>query len=248
MAAASFRAYGYAEAVVSVKSVRTMVLDEVLSQELISGLQHAVLSWFADHGRDFPWRGTTNAFRILIAEVLLRQTQADRVVGPYLELVEWYPDAHALVQADVDELRGWFKPLGLVRRADRLVAVAKTLVEMHGGNVPRDLASVMRLPGLGIYSARAILCMSNGERLPMVDEASGRVLRRLLAVEPKGPAYSDATLLSIAESILPAEARNFNLGLIDIASTNCHPRTPTCGDCPLVNYCVAGTCLIEMVR
>ena len=140
----------------------------------------SVASWFRCNGRDFPWRDTRNPYHILIAEVLLRQTQAARVVDPYIYLITTYPDPASLAEADVDALRLWFKPLGLVRRADRLVECARRLVGEYGGQVPRDLQDLQSLPGIGRYSARATLCMAFNDPLPMIDEGSGRVLRRAL--------------------------------------------------------------------
>jgi len=208
-----------------------------LSREWINRFRGAVLSWFASHGRYFPWRSTSNPFHILIAEVLLRQTQAERVVGPYLELIQRYPDAYAMASANVDQLREWFKPLGLGHRADRLIQTSHLLAEKFGGQIPHDLRLLMKMPGLGIYSGRAILCLSFGDRLPMVDEASGRVLHRVFGLSKRRPAYSDTSLLEMMERLLPAEAAKFNLGLIDIAAACCHPRSPDCPKCPLSNMC-----------
>ena len=205
-------------------------------------LATSVVRWFRCNGRDFPWRSSRNPFHILIAEVLLRQTQANRVVDPYLHLVTTYPDPTSLAEADVDGLRQWFKPLGLVRRADRLVECAHRLLRDYGGQVPRDLKQLESLPGIGRYSARAILCMAFQHPEPMVDEGSGRVLRRVLGLSGAGPAYSDICLGEVAESTLPdSRAWEFNLGLIDIGAAYCHPRTPDCHECPLLEDCIAGS-------
>ena len=208
-----------------------------VGQELAS----SVVSWFRSNGRDFPWRDTRNPFHILIAEVLLRQTQANRVVGPYIHLVATYHDPASLAEADVDGLRQWFKPLGLIRRADRLVECARRLLRDCGGQVPRDLESLQSLPGIGRYSARATLCMAFNRPLPMIDEGSGRVLRRVLGLSDVGPAYSDIHLAEATARILPhSHAREFNLGLIDIGAAYCHPRTPDCHGCPISSFCVFG--------
>ena len=202
----------------------------------------SVVSWFRSNGRDFPWRETRNPFHILIAEVLLRQTQAARVVSPYIHLVTTYPDPSSLAEADVDALRHWFRPLGLVRRADRLVDCARRLLGDYGGQVPRDLRSLQSLPGIGRYSARATLCMAFNHPLPMIDEGSGRVLRRALGLPGTGPAYSDTRLAEVAERLLPdSHAREFNLGLIDIGAAYCHPKKPDCFGCPLLSYCALGS-------
>jgi len=160
---------------------------------------------------------------------------------PYLELTSKYPDAYALAKADVNELRSWFKPLGLVKRADRLIETGCILVESYHGKVPNDLEALMALPGLGIYSARAVLCLGFGEPYPMIDEASGRVLRRTLNLATKGPAYPDRKLLEMVESILTrTTCKEFNLGLIDIAAIYCHPTSPNCHECPLATICSFG--------
>lgn len=198
----------------------------------------ATVKWFRSHGRRFPWRNTSNSFHILIAEVLLRQTQANRVVEPYLELVERYPNAQALAQANTIELQKWFRPLGLVKRADRLVQCAQILIKDYKGQVPEDLKALESLPGLGRYSARGILCLGFNKPVPMIDEGGGRVLRRMFGYEPRGPAFSDPSLIDAAMRILPHESpRDFNLGLIDIADAYCHPTKPDCLNCPLIKSC-----------
>lgn len=203
--------------------------------EKTKGLQNAVLSWFVGHGRDFPWRNTNNPFSILIAEVLLRQTQAERVVEPYLALISKFPDPQSMAQANVDKLREWFHPLGLVKRADRLVETSKILVHDFDGRVPDMLEQLKDLPGLGEYSARAVLCLAYNIQVPMIDEGSGRVLRRILNLHSNRPAYSDRKLIATAEKILPKGfARSLNLGLIDIAAFYCHVREPSCLLCPLI--------------
>lgn len=204
-------------------------------------LATSVVGWFRSNGRDFPWRDTKDPFHILMAEVLLRQTQASRVVGPYRDLVVTYPEPSSLAEADVNGLRKWFRPLGLVQRADRLVECAHRLVRDYGGQVPPALRDLESLPGIGRYSARAILCMAFSHPLPMIDEGSGRVLRRVLGFSDSGPAYSDIRLAEFAERLISSShPREFNLGLIDIGAAYCHPRTPDCPDCPLLQYCKVG--------
>ncbi len=224
-------------------------LTRLREQPEASGIRRAsgefvasVVSWFSSNGRDFPWRDATNPFHILLAEVLLRQTQAPRVVGPYTELVNMYPDPEALATADVNALRKWFRPLGLVRRADHLVECARYIVRKYEGQVPRDVKKLESLPGIGRYSARAILCMAFRHPEPMVDEGSGRVLRRVLGYEETGPAYMDKALISAAKEAVPrTSGREFNLGLIDIAAAHCHTRNPCCRKCPLLEHCSVGS-------
>ena len=160
-------------------------VTEVRELDLSSGdwirpFQTVVIEWFDEHGRDFPWRRTSNSYHILVAEVLLRRTQASRVVIPYLELVRLYPTVEEMSEADASRVREWFKPLGLVRRADHLVQAAMVTVEQYAGNVPQTLEQLSDLPGIGIYSARAIQCLAYDASVPMIDESSGRLIRRVL--------------------------------------------------------------------
>lgn len=234
----------------SIGRASTMTLANGISNRTRSSLQNLrptkpeslhrlVICWFSANSRRFPWRDTENPFHVLIAEVLLRQTQAQRVVGPYMELITRYPNPEALASADVEELRAWFRPLGLVRRADNLVRTAQAITENYGGAIPNDLGAVLSLRGIGTYGARAILCLSFGERVPMIDESSGRLLRRMFGLAFRGPAYNDRDLLRQASELLPQKSvKEFNLGLLDIAARFCHAREPDCNACPLLEACV----------
>ena len=203
-----------------------------------SDFHSIVIDWFRSFGREFPWRSTSDAFHILIAEMLLRQTQANRVVAPYLELIERYPCVSALAGADASELTQWFRPLGLIRRAERLIEASRLIVKRHGGRVPEDLSALMSLPGIGTYSARAILSLAFKMPVPMVDESSGRLFRRLWGLPVKGSAYNDRTLLRLVEASIPKNrSREFNLGVLDIAAAYCHMRNPSCAGCPLASDC-----------
>ena len=198
------------------------------------------MKWFLAYGRDFPWRSAKNPYHLIVAEVLLRQTQANRVVQPYLDLLSMYPNVHALANASVDELRQWFQPLGLFARADRLIKTAKIVISKYNGLVPNESKSLLSLPGLGLYSASAVLCLGFGFSFPMIDEGSGRLLRRIFGLSSTRPAHSDHQVLEIATKLLPIdESRPFNLGLLDIASIHCHVRNPNCSECPLNNLCMS---------
>ncbi|MYA50685.1 MAG: hypothetical protein F4045_05870 [Chloroflexi bacterium] len=218
-------------------------------QRVRNELLTSVVSWFRSNGREFPWRETLDPFHVLIAEVLLRQTQSARVVGTYTHLVAAYPDPASLAECNVDDLRKWFKPLGLVQRADRLVECSRRLVEDYQGQVPRNLRDLQSLPGIGRYSARATLCMAFNHPLPMIDEGAGRVLRRVLGLSDTGAAYSDVRLAASWEQFRPgSHAREFNLGLIDISAAHCHSRKPDCRSCPILAVCAFGNGLHRSSR
>ena len=215
--------------------------EQLAGADWVELLRRTVDEWFEENGRDFPWRQSSNSFHILIAEVLLRRTQAHRVVRPYLDLIRRYPDIRDMAEADVTWLREWFRPLGLVNRAHRLVEAANTILEQHGGEVPKELSEIESLPGLGRYSACAVLCLAYARAAPMIDESSGRLLRRLLGLNSTAPAYSDKGLFDRVQSLIPCDAsRRFNLGLLDIAAAYCHVGSPECLQCPLRSLCVRG--------
>ena len=237
------RTFGWLDHSVNVVCKLTQRNKKDMRLEVRERTSASVVRWFRTNGRTFPWRESVNPFHILIAEVLLRQTQAPRVVGPYLQLIARYPDPESLSRANIQTLRQWFRPLGLVTRADHLVKSARILLRDHSGKVPNKLEHLEALPGLGRYSARAVLCLAFNQTVPMIDEGSGRVMRRVLGYENEGPAYSDPRLMEAVVAILPHNGtREFNLGLIDVAAAYCHPRIPDCGSCPLKEDCSEVSC------
>ena len=212
-----------------------MMIDK---KEMAQILRNIVISWYRHNGRYFPWRTTKDPYKVLIAEVLLRRTQADRVIKPYQGLIEQYPTPESLSKADIKEILKWFKPLGLFNRADSLIEACKQIEHNYGGNIPNELDKLLDLPCIGTYGASAILSMVFNEPVPMIDGSSGRLLRRVIGLENRGPAYSDKTLMKIAHELVPTQdPHSFNLGLLDIAYHYCKVSTPLCEKCPLNQIC-----------
>jgi len=197
-----------------------------------------VINWFNRNGRMFPWRSTKNPYHVFVAEILLRRTKAETVVAPYMDLINLYPTPFYLSDADVSSLRNFFLSLGLFSRANQLISSAKIIVKNYGGEMPRKLDELAKLPGVGYYSSRAINCLAFDDLVTMIDESSGRLIRRLLKLPQKGPAYTDKKLIEITESLLPSKnIREFNLGLLDIAYYYCKHAETRCYECPLVKIC-----------
>ena len=195
--------------------------------------QQRVLDWAAAHRRDLPWRGTRDPWRVLVAEVMLQQTQADRVVPHYERFTAAYPDPAACAGAPLDEvLRAW-TGLGYPRRARNLRRAAQIVVDDHGGRVPADLESLLALPGVGPYTARAVLAFAFGRDVAVVDTNTGRILARR-AGERLTPARAQAC----ADEWVPSGAGwEWNQGLLDLGAARCRPTTPECTGCPVRRTC-----------
>ena len=165
---------------------------------------HALLlAWYDRHGRDLPWRGAKDPYSILVSEVMLQQTQVDRVIPKYAEFLERFPTFKALAEAPTaDVIRAW-SPLGYNRRAVRLQAVAARVADHLHGRLPDDVKTLRGLPGIGEYTASALACFVHGQDVPVVDTNVRRVLGRVFR-GPLPPSPADAQ--AIAEWRCPVGA------------------------------------------
>lgn len=204
-------------------------------------VQRKLLSWFEENERSFPWRRTTNPFRVLIAEKFLQQTAATpAVIAAYKQTVRLFPTPAALALAPISTLKTIIAPLGFHYRAVELKRLAKTIVSKHNGRVPEDFSDLIQLPGVGDYSARAVLAFAFGLDVPVVDTNVARFLHRIYGLHaPVGnnPARS-RRLLQLATSLVPnGRARNFNLAVLDLCALICTHSRPNCTVCPLRRDC-----------
>lgn len=195
------------------------------------------------HGRKFPWRSRgTSAYRMLVAEVLLRQTKAADVVGVWRFLVGEYPTPAALAVSRLDVLRRILRRLGLNRqRAIALRRISEVLVQEFRGRVPSTLESLLSIPHVGLYAACALLCFKFGVPTPIVDSNVLRVFGRLTGKDLGRDLRRNGEAWSLAWSILPTtRALAHNYGLLDFAALLCRPAAPLCGQCPLKGCCWYG--------
>ncbi len=200
-----------------------------------------LLAWFATHARDLPWRRTRDLYRIWISEIMLQQTQVATVIGYYERFLAAFPDVKTLADADETKVLRLWEGLGYYRRARRLHAAAKKIVAEHQGKFPRAYEAVRALPGIGRYTAGAILSIGLDQWLPILEANTIRVLSRLIALrdDPR-TTRSQARLWQVAEEILPAEACGaFNQALMELGSEICTPRSPNCAACPVNSFCEA---------
>ena len=200
----------------------------------------AVSDWFDANGRDLPWRrpGFT-AWGTLVSEFMLQQTPVVRVIPRLEEWLERWPTPADLAAASPgDAVRAWAS-LGYPRRALNLHAAAVAITERHGGIVPEDVPSLLALPGIGDYTARAVAVFAYGHRHPVVDVNIRRVLARAVhGVGEPGPAAKRD--LAEMEAILPesiADARRANAAVMELGAVVCTARSPKCGVCPIADAC-----------
>lgn len=214
-------------------------------------LVRAVCAWFGAGARDLPWRrvdpklGRRDAYRSLLSELMLQQTQVSRVLGHYDAFVRRFPDIWSLARAELSEVLALWSGLGYYRRARHLHAAARAIVADFGGEVPREVEALLRLPGVGRYTAGAIASMVYGFPAPLVDGNVARVLLRVHGREldqARGVrwAWGVAERLAVTAAATPgAGPGTLNEGLMELGALVCTPRSPVCGTCPLANLCKA---------
>lgn len=212
-----------------------------LDGETLGVFQDRLLRWFRKHGRDLPWRKTRDPYKILVSEVMLQQTQVERVRGYYERFLREYPTVRDLAAAHPARVRESWEGLGYYARARNLHAAAQEVTRRHGGRFPRRLAEVMALPGVGRYTAGAVVSFAYGEPAPVLDTNVRRVLDRVFVRRrPASPAQLDRRLWALAENAIPhRHAWAFNQALMDFGATVCAARSPKCGICPLRSICAS---------
>lgn len=201
----------------------------------------AVAGWFAREGRDYPWRRTSDPYRILVSELMLQQTRVETVLQRryYERWLERFPDLDTLAGAAEDDLLKAWEGLGYYRRARFLQAAARAIVERHGGQFPRDFAAVRALPGVGGYTAGAVMAFAFDEPAAMIDGNVGRVLARLFDYrEPVDSSRGKQQLEDWSRRLVdPMNARQFQAGLMELGQTLCSARNPSCAACPVARFC-----------
>jgi A/G-specific adenine glycosylase len=203
--------------------------------------QRRLLAWYAAHGRDLPWRRTREPYRILVSEIMLQQTQVDRVVPKYREFLRRFPSLRRLAAAEVEEVRRLWYPLGYNIRPVRLHAIARETLARYGGRLPDDGDKLRGLPGIGRYTAGAILSFAFGRDAPILDTNVRRVLGRIfLGARAARRRRSDSALWALAAAVLPpGRGYDFNQALMDFGATWCTPRRPRCRSCPVRGICAS---------
>jgi A/G-specific adenine glycosylase len=199
--------------------------------------QRRVLTWYAAHGRDLPWRRTRDPYAILISEVLSHQTQISRVVPVYDDLLARYPTVAAMARAPLAEVKAITDPLGYKIRGRWLHAAALQVADRPGGTFPETLEELRQLPGIGRYTAGAVMSFAHHRDAPVLDTNVARLLRRYFGLDV-APRARTRALWSLAAAVIPkGKGYLINQALMDLGAMICRARTPRCEICPLRRSC-----------
>ena len=204
-------------------------------------LARALLTWYAANRRDLPWRRTEDPYRIWVSEIMLQQTQVATVVPYYERFLARFPTVCALAEAPLDELLALWQGLGYYSRARNLHAAASIVCAEHGGQVPSERGALLSLPGIGEYTAGAILSIAYHADAPAVDGNVTRVLCRLFdyAQDPAKLAGRKA-LRAYATALIPSgHAGELNQAMMELGATLCVAKVPDCVRCPVASLCLA---------
>ncbi|MEX0782696.1 MAG: A/G-specific adenine glycosylase [Dehalococcoidia bacterium] len=211
----------------------------VLGDLAVEGMNRDLPRWYRHHGRhSLPWRLTRDPYAILVSEVMLQQTQVDRVIPYYNNwLGRWPTVAHLAAATPADLIRDW-AGLGYNRRALHLHHAARAIVERYDGRFPSDILSLRTLPGVGPYTAAAIASFAFEQPVPVADTNIARVLARSVHGIPHQRDLPGSAMQATAAALLPTRsARDHNLALMDLGALICRGRDPQCDSCPIRRHC-----------
>jgi A/G-specific adenine glycosylase len=223
------------------KRARTRKMPALPQPARRQWFRRRLLEWYRRNGRDLPWRQTRDPYRILVSEVMLQQTQVDRVLPKYHEWLEKYPTLETLASAPEADVSETWRPLGYNIRPRRLHAIARESVERYGGELPGDEETLRSFKGIGAYTAGAVLSFAFGQRAAILDTNVARVLFRVFVGrgDPKVHAMR-RHLWDVSRTVLPMRhVFDFNQALMDFGATLCTARKPRCSVCPMRGACAA---------
>lgn len=213
----------------------------MISKTPHDGFAVKLLAWFEKNKRAMPWRETKDPYRIWLSEVMLQQTQVDTVIPYYNRFVEFYPDLETLASASDDEVLKRWEGLGYYRRCHHFLQAVRDVCRDYGGKVPDDPEMFNRLPGVGDYTTAAVMSISRGHVLPVVDGNVIRVITRVYRIAEDTNKASTKTLIRdrMAALIPSSSPGDFNQAVMELGALVCTPKNPRCPECPLINDCGA---------
>lgn len=205
-----------------------------------AGFADDLIAWYEANGRDLPWRNTKDPYAIWLSEVMLQQTQVNTVLPYYEKFLRLFPTVQALADAPADTVLKAWEGLGYYSRCRNLQKAAQVIAFERGGQFPDTLEGMLALPGIGRYTAGAVLTFAFGQRQPILDGNVKRVLARIYNLDDD-PAVLESTLWKHSEALLAqaADPYPFNQGLMELGATTCLPQNPRCMLCPVQAHCEA---------
>ncbi|MGW8322089.1 MAG: A/G-specific adenine glycosylase [Thermodesulfobacteriota bacterium] len=195
-----------------------------------------MLAWYRSSQRDLPWRRTTSSYRIWVSEVMLQQTQVDTVIPYYERFIRAFPSVRTLARASLQDVLGQWEGLGYYARARNLHKAAGIVLREHKGKVPGEERAFRGLPGVGEYTASAVMSIAFGHPLPVVDGNVARVLSRLFCLD--GSLKREVHRLA-GRVLATGDPGTWNQAMMELGATVCLPRTPLCSACPVSGLCGA---------
>ena len=204
-------------------------------------IRDALSAWFEATARELPWRSTYAPYHVWLSEIMLQQTQMERGVRYFLRWIERFPDISAVAAANEREILKYWEGLGYYARARNLHKAAQIVVEEHGGRLPLDPNLLVRLPGIGPYTAAAIASIAGNVTIPVVDANVARVYARIFDIDRSVKTGEGRRVVEVlAKNMLPAGgARVYNQAVMEFGGMICLPRNPRCPACPLSGHCLA---------
>ena len=201
--------------------------------------QRRLLAWYRVHSRDLPWRKTRDPYKILVSEIMLQQTQVDRVIQKYVQFLRRYPTLQMLAQAQTTELRRVWYPLGYNVRPLRLRRIAQRALREYKGRIPDTYDGLMAMDGIGRYTAGAVLSFAFNKDAPIVDTNVARLLSRYFGLAPRFKwGSANRRLWRLAAAVIPpGKAYLINQAMIDFGAMVCTARAPKCPTCTLRRTC-----------
>ncbi len=203
----------------------------------IERIQKRLLNWFERKGRDLPWRKTRDPYAIWVSEIMLQQTQVATVIPYYQRFLKSFPTIGHLAKADLSKVLKLWEGLGYYSRARNLHRASNVVLNHFHGKIPENLKDLVGLPGIGKYTAGAILSIAYNKEAPILDGNVKRVLSRLFAIS-QDQKKTEGLLWKLSESLIPkGRANSFNQAVMDLGAMICTPEDPQCPRCPLRHLC-----------
>lgn len=214
-------------------------MDAVLTSSQLQKLRRSLLSWYAQQGRDLPWRNTRDPYQIWVSEIMLQQTQVKTVIPYYQRWLAQFPTVADLAQADQQQVLKAWEGLGYYARGRNLHKAAQKVVSDFNKQIPDDLEAILTLPGIGRTTAGGILSAAFNHPVSILDGNVKRVLARIVALSTP-PNKALTQLWQISDKLVdPENPRDFNQAIMDLGATLCTPKNPSCLLCPWRNFCQA---------